>query len=251
MSHAERRSRQWCLAATVAALVIAGGGAGDVARAAGEEPRPRITVVGTGTIETAPDTVELRFAVEHTTPTAGAARNAAAASATKVLQALQAAAGKDARVETVGYSLSPVYRRDPEPRAVQHPVAPEIVAYTAVQQILVVSRRVDAVGSLIDGATGGGAARIDNLRFTLGDPAAAQDQALAAAGADAARQAAAVARSLGVRLTTVLDATVESGGRPMYAARGMAMAAEAMVDTPVAPGVVTTEARVHVSYGIE
>lgn len=221
------------------------------AATAGEQPPPRIVVLGSGRIETPPDMVELGFAVEHTAPTAEGARKAAAASGRKVLDALTEAAGTDARVETVGYTLNPVYRPNPEPRHAKKPVPPEIVAYTAVHQISAESRRVEAVGTMIDAAIRAGAARIRNLNFTLRDPASAQDDALAAAGADAARQAKAVATSLGVRITKVLEASVERGGRPVYASHARMAMAESNADTPVAPGVVTTEARVHVTYGIE
>ena len=74
-----------------------------------------------------------------------------------------------------------------------------------------------------------------------------------ASPADAARQAKAVATALGVRLGPVLNATVESGMQPKYDMRGRfaTMSAEAMVDTPIEPGEVTTEARLQVVYGIE
>jgi len=218
---------------------------------AGEQPPPRIIVLGSGRVETPPDMVELSFAVEHTAPTAEQARKDAAASSAKVLQALTKAAGSGAQVETVGYTLNPVYEPNPDPRHARKPVSPKIIAYTAVHQIQAESRRVDAVGTMIDAAIQAGAARIRNLSFTLRDPASAQDKALTLAGADAARQAKAVAASLGVSLTNVLEASVERGGRPVYAAHARMAMAESTSDTTVAPGVVTTEARVHVTYGIQ
>ena len=218
---------------------------------AGEQPPPRIIVLGSGRIETPPDMVELSFAVEHTAPTAEQARKDAAESGKKVLEALTKAAGTGAKIETAGYTLNPVYEPNPDPRNARKPRAPKIVAYTAVHQIRAESHRVDAVGPMIDGAIRAGAATIRNLSFTLRDPAGAEDEALARAGADAERQAKAVAASLGVSLTNVLEASVERGGRPMYAGRARMAMAEAAPDTPIAPGVVTTEARINVTYGIE
>ncbi len=219
--------------------------------AAGEQPPPRIIVLGSGRIETPPDMVELNFAVEHTAQTAEQARKDAAASGSKVLEALTKAAGPGASVKTIGYTLNPVYEPNPEPRHARKPQSPKIIAYTAIHQIRAESGRVDAVGAMIDAAIRAGAARIHSLSFSLRDPASAQDKALALAGADAARQAQAVASSLGVRLTNVLEASVERGGRPVYAAHARMAMAESAPDTSVAPGVVTTEARINVTYGIE
>jgi uncharacterized protein YggE len=246
-----RSSRRAAFGLVTLGLVVAATG---VARSA-EEQKPRsITVSGSGRVLSIPDTVELHFAVEHTAPKADDARNQAAATAKKVLEALTKAAGQGARVETSGFSLTPVYKPDPDPQPMRGVATPpEIVAYTAVHQIRVESRQIDATGSIIDDAIRTGAARMHGLSFTLADPAAAEDQALGLAGADAARQAKAVATALGVRLGPVLNATVEGGMQPKYDMRGRfaTMSAEAMVDTPIQPGEVTTEARLQVVYGIE
>jgi len=221
---------------------------------AAEPERPRsIVVVGSGKVDSAPDAMQVGFAVEETAPSAEEARNAAAKRAKSVLDALKGAAGEKARVETAGFSLMPVYKPDPEPRMGRKATPPEIVAYTAVHQIRVESRRVDAAGAILDAGVRAGAARIQGLSFSLAEPATAEDEALQRAGADARRQAEAVARALDVGLGRILEAVVEGRVRPMFESHGRfaAMTADAAVETPVAPGEVTTEAQIRVTYGIE
>lgn len=221
------------------------------AMAAGAEEAPRnITVVGVGREVGAPDLAHLTFAVEQTAPTAQAASQAAAKSATQLVDDLRKQVGEDGKVQTSGYNLNPVYRQEMERMPPDRPRRPEIVGYTASNEVLVETRRVDSVGALIDTAAATGAARIGNLSFNLRDPAPARNRALKSAGADAAGQAAAIAEALQVRITRVLEATTEGGSAPIPYKRVMAMAAESMA-TPVEPGDVATEVRLRVTYGIE
>ncbi|MGH7893812.1 MAG: SIMPL domain-containing protein [Candidatus Binatia bacterium] len=211
-----------------------------------------ITVVGLGRERGTPDIAQLQFAVEQTAPSARAASQAAAKASTSVIEALRSEVGSAGKVETAGFSLNPVYRPASE-QAPRHERRPEIVGYTAVNEITVQTRRIDGVGALIDAAITAGAARIGNLSFTIENPAAIQARALQAAGADAAAQAAAIAEALHVHLTGVLEATTDAMARPLPQPYGrLAMQAEAaMAQTPIEPGEVTTEARLRVTYGIE
>jgi uncharacterized protein len=230
----------------VVGLVVEAG----VARA--EEPPPRsITVIGLGREQGAPDVARIGFAVEHTAPTAQAASQAAAKSATDLMDTLRKQVGDQGKVQTGGYHLQPVYRQQTERLPPDRPQRPEIIGYSVSNEINVETNRVDTVGALIDAATAAGAARIGDVSFTLRDPAPARNRALKSAGADAAGQAAAIAEALQVKVVRVLEATPEGGSAPVFYKRAtMAMAAET-VATPVEPGDVTTEVRLRVTYGIE
>jgi uncharacterized protein YggE len=221
--------------------------------AAGDEAKTRsITVIGIGRERGTPDTARLQFAVEHTAPSAQAASQAAAKTATQVMEALRKEVGSGGRVDTAGFNLNPVYRTDDRPPARER--KPEIVGYTAVNQIAVQTRRVENAGTLIDTAIAAGAARIGGLSFSIEDSAPLQARALKAAGADATAQVAAIAEALHVRVKDVLEASTEWTARPIPQQRwaGAAMAAEAMTAaTPIEPGEVTTEARLRVTYGVE
>ena len=209
-----------------------------------------ITVVGIGHERATPDRADLRIAVEQTAPSAQAASQQAAKAASQVIDALKKIVGPDGRVDTASYQLTPVYRSDN--RTPSRERGPEIVGYTALNQLAVQTRHLDAIGPLIDAAIAAGAARIDTLSFTIADPAPVQAAALRAAGADAASQAAAIAESLHVTLKAVLEASTEALERPLPQRFSPMMRAEAaMASTPIEPGEVTTDARVRVTYGIE
>jgi uncharacterized protein YggE len=235
----------------ILALAIMGSLAGRPPSVLAEESPRNITVVGIGREKGAPDLARIGFAVEHTAPTAQAATQAAAKSATQLVDALRKQLGEDGTVQTGGYRLNPVYRQDTERLPPDRPRRPEIVGYTVSNEIDVETRRVDGVGALIDTAAAAGAARIGDVSFSLRDPGPARNRALKAAGADAASQATAIAEALQVRVVRVIEATTESSGGPvLYKRTTMAMAAESMA-TPIEPGDVTTEARLRVSYAIE
>lgn len=216
-----------------------------------EEPQRSITVVGVGREQGDPDVARIGFAVEHTAPTAQAASQAAAKSATQLVDALRKQLGEVGKVQTGGYNLHPVYRQETERLPPDRTRRPEIVGYTASNQIEVETGRVDGVGALIDTAVGAGAARIGNVSFSLRDPGPARNRALKTAGADAASQAGAIAEALQVRVVRVIEATTESSSGPVFYKRtAMAMSADSMA-TPIEPGDVTTEVRLRVTYGIE
>jgi hypothetical protein len=237
------------------ALAVAGDGWADELTmpspsSAGKPPRT-ITVVGIGREQGTPDRAELRIAVEQTAPSAQAASQQAAKATGQVIEALRKDVGPDGRVQTASYQLTPVYRTDT--RTPVRERGPEIVGYTAQNQLAVRTRRLDAVGTLIDAAIAAGAARVDTLSFTVADPAPLQAAALRAAGADAAAQAAAIADSLHVTLRAVIAASTEAMERPIPQrfATAMMRSDAAMAPTPIEPGEVTTEARVRVTYGID
>jgi uncharacterized protein YggE len=215
--------------------------------------RPRsITVVGVGRERGTPDVAELRIAVEQNAPTAQAASQAAAKAAGQVVETLKKEVGADGRVDTASFQLTPVYRTDP-PTPQTRSRGPEIVSYTAINELAVRTRRLDRIGALLDAAIAAGAGRVSSLAFTVDDPAPLQARALRAAGTDAAAQAAAIAEALHVTLKGVLEATTETVEPPMPKHfRGAMMHADAaMAPTPIEPGEVTADARVRVTYAIE
>lgn len=219
---------------------------------AGAEESPRsITVIGIGRERGTPDVARITFAVEASAPTAQAASQAAAKSATQLIDALRKQLGDTGKVQSSGYNLNPVYRQETDRLPPDGRRRPEIVGYSASNEVHVETRKVDGVGALIDAAAAAGAARIGDVSFSLRDSGPARNRALKAAGADAASQASAIAEALQVRVTRVIEATTESTSGPiLYKRTAMAMAADA-VTTPIEPGDVTTEVRLRVSYGIE
>jgi uncharacterized protein YggE len=241
----------WAVVITVAL----GTSSPSFAQTPAEPQRRTITVVGLGRESGAPDTAQLQFVVEENARSASAAGQAAAATAIKVIDALKKDVGEGGRVDTIGYTLNPMYRQPPRPEAAppQAPRGPEIIGYTAAHTIAVETRQIEKVGALIDAAITAGAARIDNLTFTIENVAPLQALALRGAAVDAAAQATAIAEALHLALKGIVEVATEGVARPIpQRYGGIAMHMEAMkMDTPIAPGEVTTEARLRVTYAIE
>jgi uncharacterized protein len=213
------------------------------------EPKRSISVTGQGEVKAAPDRVLLSFAVETTAAKAteaaaeNAKRSAAVAAAVKHLLD-----PKDV-VTTTRYMLDPRYEAQ-KPGGQREP---RIIGYVARNEVQVESRKIDAVGALIDAAIDTGANRISGLQFELSHRDEALQEAIEKAAADARMQAAAVAKGIGVRLKGVLSATTSSQPIPMprhFGAFGMA-AAEARVPTSIEPGQVSVNATLQVTYEIE
>ncbi len=219
---------------------------------ADDMPPPRtLAVNGEGRAKAAPDLALLSFAVETTAPTAGAAVADNAKKSAALAEAVKKKLGPKDKVYTTQYSLAPRYEQ--QERGMASQTAPRIVGYVASNAVQVELRTIGDVGGLIDAATGAGANRVDELEFTLEEHAAAQNEALKQAGADAKRQAEAAAAALGVTLGKVLTAT--TGSAPIIMPKQyprMAMAAmEADSSTPVEAGDVTVSATLQVTYEIQ
>jgi hypothetical protein len=219
--------------------------------AADDAPPPRsIAVSGEGRVSAAPDLAVVSFGVETAAPTAGSAVAENAKKSTALVDAIKQRLGPRDTVGTTQYALSPVY----EQRERASAAPPKITGYVARNVVRVELHDVKAVGALIDAATSAGANRAEDLQFTLEERAQAHSDALARAGADARRQAAAAAAALGVELGRILSATV--GGGPIvyprtYARGGMVAMAEAAPAPPVEAGDLDVTATLQVTYEIK
>jgi len=253
MSKQRSRSR-WAL---VIAAVAFSTWSSAHAQTPGADPKRRsLTVVGVGRESGAPDTAQLQVIVEQNGASASEAGQAAAATAVRVIDALKKDVGDGGRIDTVGYTLHPVYRQAPHPEPIpsKPPEGPKIIGYIAAHTIAVETHQIDRGGALIDAAISAGAARIDSLAFTVENIGPLQALALRQAAADAGMQAAAIAEALKVVLKGVQEVSTEGIARPMpkhYGGIDMRAESAMQVDTPIAPGEVTTEARLRVTYAIE
>lgn len=211
-----------------------------------EADPPTLEVSGTGEVSVPSDRARVSFAVETEGTTAGQAAQANADAMDAAIAALRATRAEGIVVETHGYGLHPQYSNRTEPNQ-----APRIVGYRAVNTITVTTTDVDAVGGLIDAATGAGVNRVASLQFDASDTEAARQEALAEAVRRARGEAEAIAGALGVPLGKVLRVHGGAHNPPRppvpYAARGVMMEAAA---TPTEAGAQTVTATVTITFAL-
>jgi len=212
--------------------------------------RRTITVTGNGEVSAAPDMAVLAIAIETTAANASDAAGENANRSAKVATALKSKAGADDKVSTARYTLEPQYEAAKPGR----PSEPRIAGYIAHNEVRIETHKLDAIGSMIDGAIGAGANRVNSLQFILASRNDELRAALEKAGIEATAQAESIAKALGVKLKGVVSAT--SGGvpivQPRYAVAAFgAMAREAQAPTSVEPNNVSVSASVTVTYEIE
>ena len=198
-----------------------------IAYAEGVNPST-IRVHARATASAPPDQVEIDFSVitEAKRADLAAAQNAKKQAA--VLKAVKAVLGSTGSVETLGYGLTPKY------------VYPKngvrkIVGYTASNTVHVESRKLAAVGELIDAGIGAGANQVQRLQFGLIEPAALRKEALTRAAREARGKADGVADALGLKILRILHVEEDGATRPSPPPheRLMARTADAAVTTPV------------------
>jgi hypothetical protein len=204
-----------------------------------------ISVPGTGRVTVEPDIATLRLGVLVVRQTAGAAREAAAATMTAVLEALGAKGIAKRDMRTALLSLSPVtdYSSDKGPR---------VTGYQAANSVSVTVRELSAAGTLIDAALAAGATSLEGLEFRVAEPGAAEEEARRLAMADARRRATTIAQAGDVELGAVVgvvEGDQGGGPQPYPAARAFALKAEA-ADTPVEAGSQEIAVSVSVTFAI-
>lgn len=207
-----------------------------------------LRVTGRSTLHLEPETARIDIGVVTEAPDADGAARENAQKLDAVLSALREALGPATKIETLGYSVQPRYRR-PAPRE-----ETVLVGYTVSNVVRVRELGLSDVGKVIDTATGAGANQVRNIDFRLADEAAAKLDALREAARDARRKADALASALGVRVARILS--VQEGEpsvvRPTPQAFEMArMAQAAEPATPIEAGTIEVHASVTLVVEIE
>jgi uncharacterized protein YggE len=228
----------WISALVLAASAIAGVGTPRLIRAdSGDPPAGTLSVLGTGSVTTAPDSARLSAGMTTQGSTASEAMDANAKAMAKVIQALKDAgiASKDLQTEFV--SVNPRY--DDAGQA--------ITGYSASNSVTAVVRGLSDVGDVIDAAVAAGANNVSGPSLARDDQDKLYRDALEDAVANARQKATALANAAGVSLGKIrsLSESPQSVGPVMFDALAAKQSA-----TPIEPGTAEITASVRVVFAI-
>jgi uncharacterized protein YggE len=203
----------------------------------GQSTNPKtIQVTGTATVSAAPDMAVLVLAVQTQATSAAQAAADNAATMTDVLTALSDLGIDKSSIETVSYTLSPVYDQT---------TPSKLIGYSVRNAIQITLKDFSLVGKALDAAVMAGTNEVQGITFTLSNAALAnlQKQALGQALQDADAQARATASNLGVSIVGPISVSPAYVFQPNL--RTYSAAAQS---TPIQPGTLEVTVSVQVTY---
>ncbi|MFB6079008.1 MAG: SIMPL domain-containing protein [Halarchaeum sp.] len=254
-------------AVVVVAGIAAAGGLADVPpgsraetgdAAVGAAPNgTTIDVSASGSASAEPDQAVLSVAVVATADSADAARERVAANASTLREALRDAGVPADAIETTSYRVN---ERQVKPAM---PVetgagggstgsASSESVYEAVHAFQITVDDPERAGAVLDAAVGGGANRVQGVRYTLSEETQSElrTEAIHAAMTDAHARASAVADASGVSVTGLEHASVGYSGMPVAYATA-ASGGDAATETVIDQGPVTVTVSVQATYVAE
>ena len=191
----------------------------------------RLDISASGEVSRVPDLAIISAGVVTRASTASAALQQNSARMDRVIAALKGAGIADRDIQTSSINLNPEYRYP-------NNQAPQLVAYSATNQLTVRFRDIRNSGKVLDALVAEGANQINGPTMTIEHPEAALDEARTKAIAAGRARADLYARALGMRVVRVVSVSETGGSYPVpppmpYAERAMAASAP---DTKILPG---------------
>jgi uncharacterized protein YggE len=206
-----------------------------VAAQAVQAPMPaiagtRLEVSATGEATRVPDLAIISAGVVTRQTTATAAIQENAGRMERVLSALKRAGIEERDVQTSSINLNPEYRY-------QENRAPQLVGYTASNQVSIRFRDIRNTGKILDALVAEGANQINGPTLTIDKPEAALDEARLKALTNGRARADVYARALGRRVARIVAISESGGSYPVPPPMPMMMEARAQnADSKILPG---------------
>ena len=190
----------------------------------------RLEVSATGEAARVPDLAIISAGVVSRQTTATAAIQENAARMERVLSALKRAGIEERDLQTSSINLNPEYRY-------QESRAPQLVGYTASNQVSIRFRDIRNTGKILDALVAEGANQINGPTLTIDKPEAALDEARLKALANGRARADVYARALGRRVARIVSISESGGSSPVPPPMPMMMEARAQsADSKILPG---------------
>jgi len=205
-----------------------------------DEKPSTIEITARATVTSTPNVLTLSFAVDTDGPLAKDAVDENAERTQNVLAALRKVGGKEIKIWTSGFSLSPLYEKG-------DPSRPS--GFRARNSVILESKMLDKAGVFIDEAAAAGVSRVSNLVFSSDKEEDLRRQAAVEAFKQATRDAEMLAKAAGLAIKRVVK--ISHDQREHVPPGVLREAAFAGVQTPIAIGEITVHANVHVVFELE
>ena len=213
---------------------------------------PTVTVSATGSLTLAPDQAFATFGMDTAARSLADAQRQNNAVMSKVMDRLKGLNIDKEHIQTSSFTVSPQYKPPPKRSSDVPSSPPEIIGYVVSNQVTVVVRNLEKIGTVVEEVLAAGANHFQRLHWGLRDERTARLGALKNAAALAHEKALALSDALHVRLVRVLS--VNEGSHVVHPAPHMAraMMAEDMAggELPVSPGEMKVEATVTLVYEV-
>jgi uncharacterized protein YggE len=225
------RKRLLSLCSIIVCLALAGVGQAE------EKPQPStIEVVGKAKIMAIPNVAAIAFTVETNAAKAQQAVNNNAKLAERLLKTLRQIGGKEVKLETSGFSLSPVYEKENRLR-------PQ--GYRVSNTVMLETKNTDKLGTFIDEASNAGVSRIGAITFSTDQEEQLRKEAAVRAVRQAKELAVELAKAAGLTIKKIIKLSYSPRG-PVRPYRITAMTASAR--TPIEVGEIDLEESVNVVF---
>jgi uncharacterized protein YggE len=192
-------------------------------------PTNAISVTGTGFVVAIPDTATFSYSVNEKGKTVAEAQDKSAQKSNAILAALKDFGIDEKDIQTVSYNSYPNYewRNASCPSAVSASISTDgvsspvycppgkqiLTGYEVDQTVTVKIRKTDDAGTVLTKVGSLGATNISGLSFVVDNTDALQVEARDKAIVDAKAKAAALSKSLGVKMTKIIN-FYENGSNP-------------------------------------
>jgi len=206
-----------------------------------------IWVTGEGKVSVVPDVAILNLGVEAQANSVAEAQGQAATAMTAVAAELSRFGVAEKDIKTQYFSIAPVRRwSEKDGREI-------LIGYRVTNTVTAKVRQIEDTGAIIDAAAiaGGDYIRINNINFTVDNPAPYYDEARELAMADAKTKAEHLADLANVKLGRPTYINESGASIPVVREFYAGVPAPAAAPTPISPGETEIRLSVQVVYSIE
>ncbi len=210
-----------------------------VYRGSKQQKKSLLKVIGEGSVTIEPNLAQLTLGVLTEDPFLTHAQEQNAATMTKINEALHSIGIKNKDVQTIDYSVQPIYDFVDGKQMFR--------SYRVEHLIRVTIEQIENVGLVVDRAVSEGANRVLRLDFSVADLTSSEEKALSQAILNAHAKAEAIAKTLKVRLATIPTTVTEIPRQP-NGAIPFETATLLKSSTSIQPGILEVRKTVSVKY---